>query len=114
MEKRILILVIAVSVLIILILPILFYYLEEGKKKEKAINICIETCRNELLKGRDLFDGPCLLNPIEELPEWVCDVVNEPRQPIDDLKENQCSFYYERKAKHFVEVSTSCNLVRVV
>lgn len=112
MEKRKIILITLLVFFSILLLPIIFYFINKEEEKKKAIEICLEECRNEILKGRDLFNGPCLLNPIKELPDWVCDVVNVPRQNIDNLRENQCSYYYEGKAKHFVEVSINCEFVR--
>ncbi len=56
-----------------------------------------------------------MLNPIPNLPDWVCDIAHSPRQSeIDDLPENQCSAYREGRAKHFVEVDMNCNLIRAI
>lgn len=59
----------------------------------------------------DLSTGPCLSNDL--MPNWVADMVHLPRQPIDDLPENQCSAYLEGRAKHFVELDLDGNLIRV-
>ena len=56
-----------------------------------------------------LTNGPCLG---VVAPDWVCDVVHEPREPIDDLVANQCSDYNAGRAHHFVEVGTNCSLIR--
>lgn len=58
-----------------------------------------------------LDNGPCLSNAL--LPGWVADVVHSPRQPIDDLPENQCSSFISGEANHFVELDLEGNLVRV-
>lgn len=61
--------------------------------------------------GIDFSDGPCLTNDL--LPNWVVDLVHRPRQPIDDLAENQCQAYLEGRAKHFVELDLEGSLVRI-
>lgn len=61
--------------------------------------------------GVSFKDGPCLSNDL--LPNWVADIVHDPRQPIDDLFENQCPAFLEGRAKHFVELSPEGNLIRV-
>jgi len=33
---------------------------------------------------------------------------------VDNKPENQCSAFREGKAKHFVEVNTSCELIRAI
>jgi hypothetical protein len=43
----------------------------------------------------------------------VADVVHSPRDPIDDLPENQCQAYLEGRAKHFVEIDVNGNIIRV-
>lgn len=55
-------------------------------------------------------DGPCLSNEI--IGDWVCDVAHSPRQPVDDLPENQCSAFREGKARHFVELSPDCTVIK--
>lgn len=61
--------------------------------------------------GVSFKDGPCLSNDL--LPNWVADIVHDPRKSLDDLPENQCSAFLEGRASHFVELSTEGNLIRV-
>ncbi len=75
--------------------------------------ICISKCLKLKETGKDLSNGPCLLNPIPSAPDWVCDVAHWPRQEVDNLPENQCSAYREGKATKFVEVTPDCKLIRV-
>ena len=79
---------------------------------ERATLACVDECKAWLDAGKDLSDGPCLLNPIPELPDWVCDVAHSPRQDVDNDPSNQCSAFREGRAKHFVEVDLNCNLIR--
>jgi len=98
----------------ILLLFLVFSFLgcTQKSEEEKAKLACIEECKKALNEGKDLSFGPCLLNPIKELPDWVCDVAHSPREAVDNLEENQCSAYRQGKAKHFVEVDPSCNFIR--
>jgi len=80
-------------------------------EKDKAIDACKKECNLLLSQGKDLSIGPCILNPINDVPDWVCDVTHEPRQDIDNRPENQCSVFGEGKAHHFVEVNSSCELI---
>jgi len=81
--------------------------------KQAAIDACIDIC-NSVKDTQDLSDGPCIGDPIPEHGGWVCDVAHDPRQPVDNLPENQCSAYKEGIAKRFVEVDENCNLIRAV
>ena len=74
--------------------------------------LCIQKCKEALASKSNLENGPCLLNPISEYPNWVCDVAHSPRIPADDLPENQCSAFREGKSSHFIEVSENCQVVR--
>jgi hypothetical protein len=84
----------------------------ETSEKDRAIAACKEECNSKLREGVDLSNGPCLLDPISDLQDWVCDVAHEPRQDVDNDPKNQCSAYREGKAHHFVEVDPSCNLIK--
>ena len=61
-------------------------------------------------REEDMSNGPCLTESL--MPGWVVDIVHSPRQPIDDLKENQCQSFREGRAKHFVELDINGNLIR--
>ncbi|MBU4246342.1 MAG: hypothetical protein KKE71_04825 [Nanoarchaeota archaeon] len=77
---------------------------------------CKDACEYDakIVREQNLSDGPCLLNPAKSATDWVCDIAHNPRLPIDDLPENQCSAYREGKAKHFVELDKNCELIRAV
>ncbi|MDP3974185.1 MAG: hypothetical protein Q8P92_05140 [Candidatus Daviesbacteria bacterium] len=62
-------------------------------------------------EGLNFSEGPCLTNAL--MPDWVVDMVHEPRQDIDDLDQNQCAAFREGRAEHFVELDLNGNLVRV-
>ena len=92
--------------------------------KQQAINACKNKCNDFItsegplpLIWRGTFQeylntGPCIGDPLLNFTDWVCDAAHSPRQPVDDLAENQCSAYREGRAKHFVEVDTNCNLIQ--
>lgn len=84
----------------------------EVPDKDKAVSACVEECNSKLREGVDLTNGPCLLDPISDLPDWVCDVAHEPRQDVDNDPKNQCSTYREGRSHHFVEVDPNCNLIK--
>ncbi len=73
---------------------------------------CINACKKGLNEGRNLNDGPCLLNPMTDNTDWVCDVAHQSRQPVDDMPDNQCSAFRDRLASHFIEVDTNCNFIK--
>ena len=80
--------------------------------KDKAISECKQECNSKLKTNSDLSNGPCLLNPIPNVPDWICDVTHNPRQSVDNQMANQCSSFREGKAHHFVEVDTNCELIQ--
>jgi hypothetical protein len=59
----------------------------------------------------DFSDGPCLTNDL--ITNWALDLVHNPREKIDDLKENQCQSYLEGRTKHFIEMDQNGNIVRI-
>ncbi|MEM2874109.1 MAG: hypothetical protein QW063_01500 [Candidatus Nanoarchaeia archaeon] len=74
--------------------------------------LCIAACKEALDASVNLENGPCLLDPIPQNPNWVCDVAHSPRQAVDNLPENQCSAFRNGTARHFIEVTPSCELIR--
>lgn len=89
---------------------------EEASYKNPAATLCKELCQAELHVGEDLSNGPCLSddNPEWDIEDWVCDVAHNPREPVDNLPENQCQDFREGKAKHFVEVNPNCEFIKAV
>lgn len=77
-----------------------------------AMNACLSACQKQMLSNANLSSGPCLLNPIPDYPDWVCDVAHFPREPADNLPQNQCSAFRQNSSRHFVEVSPDCALIR--
>lgn len=60
--------------------------------------------------GVNMSDGPCLADEI--IPGWSADTAHSPRQPIDDLPENQCQAFRNGVTKHFVELDTEGKFLR--
>ena len=79
-----------------------------------ALSLCESACRDALSKGRNLSAGPCLLDPIPKYKDWVCDVAHEPREAIDNLRENQCNAWHNGTANHFIEVTPECKFIKEV
>lgn len=84
---------------------------EDSQKINSLEQECISACQDYLKSGKDLSNGPCLLDPMSD-PHWVCDVAHSPRESVDNLRENQCSTY-GRTANHFIEVNPKCEIIRV-
>ncbi len=78
---------------------------------EVAVNQAQHFYRQKKMRGEDLSSGPCLTESL--MPGWVVDIVHSPRQPIDDLSDNQCQSFREGRANHFVELDINGNLIRV-
>ena len=114
------------SILVILVLSVLLItsfitllknnaFLKTAPSKSEidtAINQAQYFYRQKKARGEDLSNGPCLTESL--MPDWVVDIVHSPRQPIDDLGENQCQSYREGRSKHFVELDLNGNLVRAL
>jgi hypothetical protein len=73
---------------------------------------CIKACRAARTLGQNLDNGPCLLNPIPDAAQWVCDIAHNPRQAVDDEAANQCSVYADGQAGKFVELTPDCEVIR--
>lgn len=78
---------------------------------EQLIEMAQELFKEKKAAGMDMSNGPCIANELD--PYWVVDVAHNPRQPIDDLPENQCSAFREGKAKHFIELDIEGSLIKI-
>lgn len=79
---------------------------------EKSIIDLAKDVYNEAIQaGVDMTVGPCLSESLEI--DWVLDVAHLPREPIDDLPENQCAAYRTGQANHFVELDPYGNVIRL-
>jgi hypothetical protein len=87
----------------------------QAKGNEEMISLCKDKCL-ELKTTIDFSSGPCLMDPIRHDPNpenvWVCDVAHSPRKTVDNFPYNQCSYYVDGFATHFIEVDEDCNLIR--
>lgn len=82
-----------------------------SKQSDKAVYYAKNVYQAKKDLGEDLSDGLCLTNDL--LPDWVADIVHNPRQKIDDLPQNQCQAFIIGRAKHFVELDLEGNVIRV-
>ena len=87
-----------------------FGCVQNNSERNSAVEKCIQLCRSLISNNADIYFGPCLSNEIEK--DWVCDVAHSPRIASDNLAENQCSFFREGKAGHFVELDTDCSMIK--
>jgi len=78
--------------------------------RKEAIARAMELYRQLRAQGVDFSHGPCLSE--EVVPGWCVDIVHNPRQPVDDLPENQCASFREGRVRHFVELDPEGNLIR--
>lgn len=77
---------------------------------DSAVNQAKLLFRQKQERRESLANGPCLSNAL--MPNWVADIVHNPRLPIDNLPENQCSAHLEDKTKHIVELDLNGNLIK--
>jgi len=79
-------------------------------ERQEAIRRAKQLFEHIQREGRDLDTGPCLSEEI--LPGWCVDIAHDPRQPEDNLAQNQCQSYRTGRVRHFVELDPDGNLIR--
>jgi hypothetical protein len=102
---------IALIIIPILLAAVLLGYFALIPQQSNIVGLCVAKCKQVVASGVDVSAGPCLSNEIA--PDWVCDMVHNPRIPIDNLPDNECSAFVKGSARHFVEVDLNCTVVRV-
>ena len=80
-------------------------------EQEAAIAAAKSAYAKAKAEGKDLESGPCLG---QVLPNWVADIAHNPRQLVDNLKENQCKDFIEGTVKHFVELDPQGKVIRAL
>ena len=83
----------------------------QKKQSDTAVNQAKNLYEARKKEKMDFSNGPCLSDAL--MSGWVADIAHNPRTQIDDLPQNQCPAYREGKAKHFVELDTNGELIRV-
>lgn len=78
--------------------------------RERAIEAASKLYANLKASGMDFSAEPCISQQI--IPDWCVDIAHSPRQPVDDLPENQCLTYRDGRVHHFVELDPEGNLIR--
>ncbi|MCL6429601.1 MAG: hypothetical protein K6V36_01915 [Anaerolineae bacterium] len=78
--------------------------------RERAVRLARELYQQKKAEGMDMSNGPCLAEEI--IPDWCVDIVHSPRQPVDNLPENQCQSYRSGRVHHFVELDLEGNVLR--
>ncbi len=78
--------------------------------RDLAIRLAQELFREKKAQGMDMSAGPCLAEEI--IPDWCVDVAHSPRQDVDNLPQNRCRSYIERRVRHFIELDPEGNVIR--
>ncbi len=110
----------AVGIALILYVSLLFLPLKEPQKvsdlnqqelsfaKEKCSNLCM-VYKTDL----NYQNSPCLSDVYTfNAYNYACDVVNSPRNSIDDLNSSQCQSVLNKTKAHFIEVDNDCKFVQ--
>ena len=80
--------------------------------RDRAVDKAQAAYRQASVSGRSLSEGPCIAEELPGLPDWVSDIVHDPREPADDEPSNQCERYLSGQAHHFVELDEDGSLIR--
>lgn len=87
------------------------YHPGDRADADRAVNQAKFVFTSRKAVGENFSSGPCLSDAL--MPGWVADIVHKPKQPVDDLPENQCPAFIEGRAKHVVEMDSEGIIVRV-
>jgi len=97
-----------VVIILILILVIGFYIF--SKIKTNSILNCALDLYNNAKKTGINFSSQCL----GTCGNYAVDIVHVPRTNEDNLIENQCKDYIDKKVNHFIEIDKDGNIVRKI
>ena len=80
------------------------------EERERAISLAQALYAQKKADGVDFSAGPCLSEDL--MDGWVADIVHTPRQPVDDVPENQCQSYRAGRAFRLVELDPDGKIIR--
>ena len=80
------------------------------EERERAIDLAQALYAQKKADGVDFSAGPCLTENL--MDGWVADIVHMPRQPVDDVPENQCQSYRAGRAFRIVELDPDGKIIR--
>ena len=78
------------------------------KPEDEALKNALNLYITKKQEGVDFTNGPCLGKIADD---WVLDIAHNPRQPVDNKRENQCADFREGRAHHFIELDPNGNLI---
>lgn len=101
-----------IVVLIVLIIPFIpaLTFSSGSKEKSQAMKEAKSVYEHQQAAGVSFANGQCIAESL--MPDWVADIVHNPRDPMDDLPENQCQSYRAGSTHHFVELDLQGNIIR--
>ena len=80
--------------------------------QDKAISQALLAFNQAESSGKDLSNGPCIAEHLPGLPDWAADIAHNPRDPVDNQPQNQCSSYAAGQTHHFVELTPEGAVIR--
>lgn len=80
----------------------------QAKIPDEALKNALNLFSQAKSKGQNLSSGPCLGKVSED---WVLDIAHNPRQDVDNKKENQCEDFRLGRVHHFIELDENGKLI---
>lgn len=81
-------------------------------ERDRAIRLAQELYQQRRADGMDFSNGPCLAEEI--IPDWCADIAHSPRQEIDNMPQNRCRSWLDKRVHHFVELDPEGNVIRAI
>ena len=82
----------------------------QPKASDDTLKNALNLYSQKKAEGMDFTNGPCLGTVT---PDWVLDIAHNPRLPVDDKVENQCTDFREGRAHHFIELDPDGKLIKM-
>jgi hypothetical protein len=83
---------------------------KEAAEQEELVRQAYNMYDNSKSLGVNFDKGPCLG---KLSADWVLDIAHNPRTAADDEPKNQCQDFIKGKAKHFIELDPSGEIIQI-